>query len=1554
MRELTIVGASEHNLRDVDLTLQHGQWIAVTGPSGSGKTSLVFDTIVAESQRRYLGSLSARARHYLGKLGRADVRDVDGLPVAIAIGQHSAVGHARSTVGTVSGLSDLLRLLFARVAVDPLGEALARSHFSFNHPLGACPDCQGLGLTDRVDPELLLADPAKSIRDGALVPTLKNGYTVYSQVTLEVMDQICGAHGFSVHTPWKDLSDAQRDVVLYGTKALEVPFGKHSIESRMRWKGITARPRQQGYYRGLVPVIEETLARSRNPGVLRFVRSSACATCDGSRLSRPGRQAQIGTLTLPSLQAQAVDAVPALLDRLPDCAVTQTIVASLRPRVVRMQRLGLGHLSLDRGSTTLSGGEAQRIRLAAQLTADLTGMVIALDEPTLGLHPSGQAAMAEVIDALVQRGNTAVVVEHDPDMVRRADRVVSVGPGAGPQGGRIVDDEPTEAQRQADPLGGPPSSKAVTRPGGATITLRGATLHNLQSAELVVRAAALNVVVGPSGAGKSSLVFGTLLPALMNERGGVFSELLGATPGTVRALDARPMGKTSRSTPATFSGVFDLIRARFAATDAAKARGFAAGRFSYNNKDGRCPACEGLGVTRVGLHLLADARVQCSTCSGRRYEPTTLEVELAGHTIADVLAMSVAEAAGVFGDDAPIHALLTAMDDLGLGYLQLGQSSASLSRGEAQRVKLAALLGRPSADPTLLVLDEPDRGLHPSDIRRLVAAFDALVDAGHTVLAISHHRHLWAAADFITEVQGGISRPTSIAALPRLSERRPRRPPSTGSATLSLRGVSTNNLQGIDLELPHNAMTAVVGVSGSGKSSLAFDTIAAESWHRFAESLPFAVRRFVRQMPRPALEAASGLRPALAVRQGQARASRRSTVATQTELGPLLRLLWSRLGEHGGQRSGLSAEHFSPDRPLGACSACEGLGATSGCDPALLVTDPDRPLADGAMAGTRPGRFFTEPDGQYIATLQAALGDVDLSVPWRALSEAARRVALYGAGDRQLSVRWQFKRGKRQGEHRFEGTWDGLCALVEREAHRRAASKQAADWAAANADADCARCGGARLEPEVAAVTVGGLRLPDVMAMPMAKLGDALASISATEPADAAVLDALRPPLVQRVEELCDLGLGHLHLGRPSQTLSEGERQRARLASVLRSALTGLTIVVDEPGAGLHPREVERLVSRLLACCARGNTVVVVAHRPELIAGADHIVELGPGAGPDGGRIVAQGARDDVLGGDSATAAALRSPPARRVRTPPSLELEVRGARVHNLADIDVALPGSGFVAITGMSGSGKTSLAFDVLHASAVAGRPVGCAAIEGLTRFKDVRAASTSTAATTPLMAFKLMPALQRLFAPAAKTAGLPAKALSYASPAGRCETCKGTGKHAVALDVLADLVAPCPACQGRRYRPEVLAVRWQGRTVADVVQTSVAQARAWLPDGALRDAAHAMVGVGLGHLSFGRDRGSLSGGELQRLTVASCLVGASSPCLVVLDEPATGLHETDLQSLIDAFDALGQRGDLVVATEHRSSLVAAADWVVDLGPGGGPNGGRVVYAGPPRSDA
>jgi len=1518
---ITLRGARAHNLQSISLDIPLHRWVALTGPSGSGKTSLAFEVLHREGQRRYLGSLSAKARHRFTKLGRAEADAVEGLPVTLAIGQGSVTPHARSTVGTRVGLLDVLRLLFARCGEHAEETSLTRSHFSFNRTTGACPACEGLGEEDHVDPALLVADPTRSIRDGALVPTLANGYTVYSQVTVDVMDDICRAHGFDVDTPWEKLTEAQRQVIFFGTRALVVPFGKHSIESRMRWKGITARPREEGHYRGLVPVIRETLSRDRNPNVLRFVRSVPCRDCGGTRLGPVGREATVDGVTLPELLRQPVGSLSERLAALPDHEVVHALRPTWEPRLRRMIQLSLGHLSLDRRSATLSGGEAQRLLLAAHLALGLGRMLVILDEPTLGLHPAAHAGMAEVLRELLEAGNSLLVVDHDARMVQRADHWLALGPGAGPSGGRVVADRPMLPGALPEPEVSPPAME----PRGF-IRLVGAHLHNLKRVDVEVPLGVLTVVTGPSGAGKSSLVLQTLRPALAGEDG-AYDDVTGVPDGClVRVVDAEPIGRTSRSTPATYTGLFDLVRKRFSKTDEARRRGFGASRFSYNTKAGRCATCEGLGRERIGMHLLQDVERACPACEGRRYADVIREVTLRGQSIDQVLALTVEGACDYFRDDAPCRAICEALDALGLGYLTLGQPSKTLSRGEAQRIKLATLLGQRS-EASVVLLDEPDRGLHPDDVARLVGCLHQLVQAGHTVVAISHHPMVWRAAHHRVALQEGRRvEPEPAPSTPPTHALAASSPPTH----IRLRGVRTHNLTGFDVDFAHGQITAVTGPSGSGKSSLVFDTLAACAWSRFAESLPFEVRRHLRHQPSPSLEAATGLSPVIALRQGQGRAAGRSTVGTLSGLDADLRLLWSRRGEMDGQRGGWTTSHFSANQVVGACPMCTGTGTVLRCDPTRLVTHPDRALGDGAMRGTKPGIYFGEPDGQYMATLRAAAAraGVAIDVPFDALGPEARRLVLLGTGERTYEVTWAYRRGKRAGVHHFTGPWPGLCNLVEAEAMKRSSRKNAAEWAAPLAPQTCPECDGERLRADARRVTVDGVRLPDLMNQPLERVERRLESM---ENDREGVLEALRGRLHACLEALCALGLGHLTPSRPTATLSSGERQRLRLATVLSSALRGVTLVLDEPGQGLSEAALVDLVTRLQAFCEADNTVVLVSHRQTLVQAAATVIELGPGAGPEGGRVVYQGpprptADVDVVAMPSNHDAVIR----------------VVGAHARNLRDLTLELPARGLVAVTGPSGSGKSTLVFDVIGASLRAGAPMGCTDLQG-PDFRELHVAREVPAAS-PLSVLGLMAPLQALFH--AQDSGLPRRAFSFRSPAGRCPTCRGSGHQRVAMDFMADLRLSCESCGGRRYRAEVLAVRWSGHDIAEVLEAPVAQLAAELPPGRLRGGVEALCELGLGHLGLGRADYLLSGGERQRLLLARALAAPRpGPAAFLLDEPASGLHATDQVRLARVLHRLSEEGDLVLYTTHRRAMMATAHHRIALGPGGGPDGGQLV---------
>jgi len=1612
MDVLAIRQASENNLRAIDVDIPHGRMTVVTGVSGSGKSSLVFDVVFREAQRRYLETFSSYARQFMGKLRRPEVGHISGLSPAVAVGQRTSTPGPRSTVGTLTEIHDDLRLLFARLGSSPDGLRLARRMFSFNSDEGACPACRGLGVEDRIDPGLLVADPARTLRQGALALTTPNGYIIYSQVTMEVLDEVCRAHGFSVDIPWQDLTDAQRAVVLDGSDRLLIRYGKHPLESRLRWKGIVAKPREEGYYKGILPVMETILQTKRNDNILRFARTLPCRACGGRRLRPESLRVTVAGRSISGLSAMTVHGLAEDLRRMEfdpsGRAAGQAVRASLLEKADLLERLGLGYLRLDRAADTLAGGEIQRIRLAAQARNGLRGILFVLDEPTAGLHPADTARLLELVGELRDNGNTVLIVEHDEDVMRAADHLIDLGPGPGEAGGRVLYQGPAAGiavlprglSPTRDFLAGDraPAIRSAGRPGTGRLLVKGARLHNLRNADVEFRLGALNVVTGVSGAGKSTLVRLVLAERLRAGRLGPGPDAEGiaieGAVGRVVEVDQSPIGRTPRSNPATYTRISDRIRDLFAALPEAREKGFGKGRFSFNVAGGRCETCQGAGLLQIGMHFLGDVDVVCPACEGRRFNDATLAVLDRGRTIHDVLEMSVEEASAFYAGSPRLAADLAVLKRLGLGYLKLGQSAATLSGGEAQRVKLASEIRKAAAGPTLYILEEPTTGLHRADIDNLLAAFQGLVRLGRTVIAIEHHTDVIRAADRVVDLGPGSGEdggrvvacgtPEEIAACADSLTGRalrgespaaaktaaPGRPARAPGGPIVLEGVSTHNLKGIDVRIPFRKFTAVCGPSGGGKSSLVFDTLFAAARQRYIESFSAYVRALLDKGGRADLAAARGLTPPVAVARSSSVPSPRSTVGTLTEIHDYYRLLYSRAGSAPPEVRGhpLTASMFSFNHEQGACPACKGLGTVTVTDPERLISDPKRSLLAGAMDGTKTGRFYGDPHGQFVAALEAAgaAAGMDFSKPYEDLSPAERDVALHGTGDRVYDIVWSYKRGNRAGHFKFRGPWHGFAALVAGEYRRKHADHRGEALRVLMRDDPCPGCGGKRLKPASLAVTYRGLDIAGLSSLTVAGTIAFFEDAPGAAPADArtqAVTEAVRGEILRRLRLIRDVGLGYLGLDRASATLSGGEAQRLRLAGLLGVKLTGVTFVLDEPTLGLHPRDTGKLVDLIRGLAAEGNTVVAVEHDLDVIRAADHIIDIGPGAGQAGGRIVAEGSPDKIESAAGSVTGPYLAGLVKRpgpLPGPPGPPVEIAGARANNLRSVGVAFPTGVLTAVTGVSGSGKTSLVFDVILASSEAGRPVACDALRGLDRFSRVVAVGTEapaeSAASIPLTYLGLFDGLRNLFALSdeARARGFKKAHFSFLTPEGRCETCGGTGRKTVSLDHLADVSGPCPTCRGARFRRAVLDVRVAGRTIAEVLDLTAAEGAAAFSGWPKFAAGLSLLAeIGLDYMRLGQPLDTLSGGERQRLKLASELMDPPpGRVLYLFDEPTTGLHPSDVDRLLGLFGKILAAGHTIVAVEHDLDLISRAGHVIDLGPEGGGDGGALVVQGTPEA--
>jgi len=827
-------GAREHNLKSIDVDVPRDALVVFSGVSGSGKSSLAFGTLYAESQRRFFESVSPYARRLIDQVGVPDVDSIEGLPPAVALQQQRGATSTRSSVGSVTAMSNLLRMLYSRSGSYPARQPMLYAEdFSPNTPQGACPTCHGLGRIHDVTEQTLVPDDTLTIRERAIAawPPAWHGQNLRDiLVTL----------GYDVDTPWRDLPKKDRDWILFTEDRPTVPvyagLTPQQTQAALRRK---AEPRYQGTFTGARRYVLQTFATTHSAlmkkRVSRFMVARDCPDCHGKRLTQAAlrvkfagldiaemsrlpltrlaevlRPAADGALSKPAAgttlsraaaqadTARRVAAGGSAHSAAPDVRRTanlsqekqiaaQRLARDVLDRVHTLQGLGLGYLTLERSTPTLSPGELQRLRLATQIRSNLFGVVYVLDEPTAGLHPADGDALVSALQRLKRAGNSLFVVEHDVDTLRRADWIVDVGPAAGVHGGQVLYSGPPAglraiaASQTARYLFDPQPPRSRQREPRAWLQLKGLHCNNLTGLEARIPLGVMTAVTGVSGSGKSSLVSLALVELVTAALGdnsaaqaGPASDepaemleavLPGLTAGRIDrglrgvrrlvTVDQKPIGRTPRSNLATYTGLFDHVRKLFAATPAARERRYDAGRFSFNVSKGRCATCDGEGLVSVELLFMPSVYSPCPACQGDRYNAETLQVTLRGETIADVLRMTVDEAAGFFTEDAALRRPLELMQGIGLGYLRLGQPATELSGGEAQRIKLANELQRAQHGHTLYVLDEPTTGLHPADVDRLMVQLHTLVDAGNTVVLVEHDMRVVAASDWVIDMGPG-------------------------------------------------------------------------------------------------------------------------------------------------------------------------------------------------------------------------------------------------------------------------------------------------------------------------------------------------------------------------------------------------------------------------------------------------------------------------------------------------------------------------------------------------------------------------------------------------------------------------------------------------------------------------------------------------------------------------------------------------------------------------------------------------------------------------------
>lgn len=1611
------------------------------------------------------------------------------------------------------------------------------STFSFNSPIGACNHCRGFGRRMGIDYGLVIPNENLSLAEGAIRPWQTPSFKEQQDDLMKYAKRL----GIRTDTPWCELNQAEKQWVIEGDPDWT---GKRNAWD-LQWYGV------QRFFDWL-----ETKSYRMHVRILlsKFRSYTPCPVCQGSRLKADANLWRLGNgqqddyaggryqrfmpigarwskKTLEQLPGLAIhDLMQLPIGHLRDYFNTpyfdehadkasELVLSEIRHRLRYLCDVGLDYLSLDRQSRTLSGGEVQRINLTTALGTALVNTLFVLDEPSIGLHPRDMGRIVEVMKRLRDAGNTLVVVEHDPQVMVAADRILEIGPGPGERGGEIVFDGTPEQLRTANTLTGQylgdvlrveaplPMKVSANTP---KLLLEGVTANNLKNVDVAFPLGRLVCVTGVSGSGKSTLIQDVLYPALLKhfalatESPGEYRHLLGAEQiASVVMVDQSPIGKTARSNPASYVGAFNAIRQLFANAPMSLERGYKPGTFSFNSGDGRCPTCKGTGFEHIEMQFLSDVYLRCPDCHGKRFRDEVCEVRVEhlgqSASIDEVLEMTVHQALNFFKGLKDVQTALQPLIDVGLEYVKLGQPVPTLSGGEAQRLKLAGHLAEAARSRSkgkqlalkgsLFLFDEPTTGLHFDDVARLMQAFRKLLAAGHSLIIIEHNLDLVRAADWVIDLGPGGGEhggqlvaqgtPDDLKTMPqsftgqalaeyeedivgvgnhRDSDTYCNRTatliadkaldPASGNLRQSyqansrvrLRAKANNaieilnarehNLQGIDVEIPRDKFTVITGVSGSGKSTLAFDILFQEGQRRYLESLNAYARSIVQPAGQPDVDAIYGIAPTVAIEQRTSRGGYKSTVGTMTEIHHFLRLLYVKLGTQYCPSCQVAVEPQRPDQIL-AHIMTHHRGQRIGIMAPLIIARKGY-YTDLAKWADNKGFTHLRVDNEFIPvnpwprldrnqehTIELPVLDIVVDPANEIeLREALNTAITHGQG--QLSILFELDPEKpltpehleqkhfsikracpscsrsfpepdpRLFSYNSKHGWCESCfgTGLKLKDFNEELSGEETSWLNRETEEDdsiCPSCDGARINEVARHIIWHDLPIHKLSQYSIEDLESFFLSVPMSEREQQIARDVLQE-IRSRLKFMRNVGLNYLSLDRAAPTLSGGEAQRIRLAAQLGSNLQGVCYVLDEPTIGLHPRDNQILLNALSHLEGNGNTLVVVEHDEDTIKRAQHIIDMGPGAGTRGGRVIAQGSYEDILNApQSLTGEFLRKPMAHPMQ--PRREIpkdhplvEIKNATLHNLQGVDAAIPVGRLSVVTGVSGSGKSTLARDVLleNLRTKVGQKEpsttcrGCDDILGWDKLERILEVDQTpigkTPRSTPATYIGIWDDVRRLFAQTrmAKLHGWNASRFSFNTGDGRCPACDGQGMRTIEMSFLPDVKVTCELCEGERFNPETLAVKVRDKNIGEILSLAVDEIIDFFTaHPKIHRGLKLLQDVGLGYLTLGQPSPTLSGGEAQRIKLVTELLkarldegihktgraSAAPHTLYVLDEPSVGLSMADVKKLIQVIHRLVDAGNTVVIIEHNLDIMAEADWILDLGPEGGTEGGRLVAAGTPE---
>jgi excinuclease UvrABC ATPase subunit len=1486
---MRIKNAHQNNLKNISLTIPENQLIVATGLSGSGKSSLAMGVIANEGYRYFLESLPAYGQQNAQLIPTAEVDDIQDLPPVIKVEQSKRFQSINATFGTLSELAAIFRILFARYSAD---ETMSKSLFSFNHAKGACERCHGIGQAEYIDLNKLIADENKTLREGAIVTTLPTGYIVYSQVTVEELNKVCKAHGFSVDIPWKDLTDEQKNVILNGSDRIKVFYGKHDLESRLRWEGFKAKPREEHFYQGILSVMKDILKRDRNKNILKFVSSETCPDCKGARIKSDHLKFQWKGLNFHEwMEIPLHD----LYDKLKNQDLStgeKVLVDKICTQLHDLIRLGMGEYELSTPSTDISSGDAQRIKLIKQVNSSLQGILYVFDEPSIGLSEEYQFYLRHILKRLISRGNTVMVVEHDLNFIQSADWIVELGPEAGVHGGEIVFNGPIKDFLKSENISSPTLKELKAAKTESTKQPKTESQNAFQPKP------------------KSLTVVSRKTPQFVEN----ISSFCAKEDLSLLTVSDQPIGKTPRSNPSTYTGLADKIRDLLAKTSEAKSLKLAKGAFSFNNKSGRCENCEGAGVITLSMNVMGSINQICPVCNGKRFKPEVLQVHWNHKNIADIYNLSIEEAYEFFEEENQITSILSLMMQLGLGYIKLGQPSNTLSGGEAQRIKLTKHFAKPS-QKVILLLEEPSIGLHQQNVRQLLAALHELKKQTAGTFCFENHPLFQSDCDVLVD---NALKPEPV----NLEES-----PDQKTDQISIKGARTHYLKGLDIDFPKNQLSVVTGISGSGKSSLVIDTLHGYGLQEMTKQFSSYQQSRVGVNFQFEVDHIEGLTPTICITRKEKSFSERSDIAKQTGIDKILRFAFSRKAQFEGEE--LSASHFSNNHELGKCAVCDGYGEELLPDLDKIVLDPEKSIATGLFEHNKALAYYGQAGSQYMAILKeiGLENGFSLETPFKEFTNQQRDISFHGAGDKVWKADWHYKTKSNQGTQAVKMKWLGLSNFLKSEYYKTRKNKNIAHLTALFAPAECSHCQGSGLKQERLTFQIAGKSIHEIKSMDFKSLEKWLSENDKHNEVDQKLIEKIKPHLINTIERAMQLHIDHLQLNRKSTTLSGGENQRVALIKQLNSPLKGITYLLDEPSAGLSNDNIPDLIQILKQLIEKGNTVIVIEHNKEIILAADQLVQLGPKAGKLGGYINYQGSPQDFL--KEAECHPFLKAPSKVIQLSEGKEhIAIRKLSKHTLFKSELNVPVGGITAISGKSGIGKTTLVKDILIPSIQQGKAVNCESISFPKIYEEVHyfeSKKLRTYAATLLVDYlDLLKDITKVFA---KETGLKAQDFSYKTKSSQCPNCKGKGFVETSLDVAANAIEKCDVCKGQRYQKHILEHKIRSTSIADVLAMNLMELKVWLAEfkssAKTLELINQLQEIGLAHLRIDQPVQSLSSGEKQRLLLLNWLQKPRKNTLYILDEPSTGLHYADIDLLFNILKVLGKENDILVI-DHNPYLL------------------------------